>query len=204
MLTKFVALIRACYDWTLKWSKHRHATKALSLLSFAEASVFPLPVDPLLLAMGFSKPKSSFYYAFLTTTFSVLGAVGGYFIGVYAWSAISPFFYQFVFSEAAFLRVTSQMQSDGATFVSLFIAGFSPVPFKLFTIAGGVVSAPLVPFVAASILARGLRYFILSGIIFFMGPKAQTWIEAHFEKITYAVSILLVLTAVLLKFLFSH
>lgn len=201
MLKKFVALIRAAYEWTLKWAKHPHAAKALSILSFAEASMFPLPVDPLLLAMGFSKPKKSFYYAFLTTTFSVLGALGGYFLGVYAWSVISPFFFDFVFSEEAFSRVTSQMQSNGATFVSLFVAGFSPIPFKIFTISGGVVGAPLIPFVAASILSRGLRYFILGGVIYFMGPKAQQWIEAHFEKMTYIVSALLILTLVLLKFL---
>lgn len=201
MLEKFVTLVRKAYDWTLEWSKHKHATKALSVLSFLEASIFPLPVDPLLLAMGFSKPKNSFYYAFLTTTFSVLGAIGGYFIGVYAWAAISPFFFDFVFSEQAFNSVTSRMQSDGATFVSLFVAGFSPIPFKIFTISGGVVSAPLIPFVAASILSRGLRYFILSGVIYFMGPKAQMWIESHFEKITYAVSVILIITVVLLKLL---
>ena len=201
MLHKFVALIRAAYDWTLRWAKHKHATKALSILSFAEASVFPLPVDPLLLAMGFAKPKNSFYYALLTTSFSVLGAIGGYFIGVYAWSIISPFFFDFVFSEKAFNAVTGRMQSNGATFVSLFVAGFSPIPFKIFTISGGVVAAPLVPFVAASILSRGLRYFILGGIIYFMGPKAQKWIESHFEKLTYIVSALLVITLVLFKVL---
>ncbi len=201
MLKKFVALVHALYEWTLKWAKHPHATKALSVLSFAEASFFPLPVDPLLLAMGFSKPRSSLYYAFLTTTFSVLGAIGGYMLGEYAWSAISPWFFDFVFSEEAFLSVTSHMQGEGATFVSLFIAGFSPIPFKIFTIAGGVVSAPFAPFVAACILSRGLRYFILGAIVFFMGPKAQIWIEKHFDKITYAVSILLILTVVAMKFL---
>ena len=122
MFKVIVDLIRTLYDWTLKWAKHPHATKALSILSFAEASVFPLPVDPLLLAMGFSKPKSSFYYAFLTTFFSVTGALGGYLIGSYAWAAISPFFFSFVFSEAAFTGVTSIMQNDGATFFSLFVA----------------------------------------------------------------------------------
>ncbi len=201
MLAKFVALIRWAYNWTLEWAKHPHATKALSILSFLEASMFPLPVDPLLLAMGFSKPKRSFYYAFLTTLFSVLGAVGGYYIGVYAWAAIAPFFFDYVFSEETFFRVAQQMQGNGATFVSLFVAGFSPIPFKIFTISAGVVSAPLVPFIAAAIVSRGLRYFILGGAIYFMGARAQSWIESHFEKITYIVSFLLILTVVLLKFL---
>lgn len=201
MLKKFVAFIRALYDWTLEWAKHPHAAKALSTLSFLEASIFPLPVDPLLLAMGFSKPPKSFYYAFLTTLFSVIGAVAGYFIGVYAWEAISPLFFDFVFSQQAFEAVTSKLQGHGATFVSLFVAGFSPIPFKIFTISGGVVGAPLAPFIAASVLSRGLRYFILGGIIYFMGPKAQAWIEGNFEKMTYIISILLILTAAGLKFL---
>lgn len=199
MLKKFVILIHILYEWTLEWAKHKHATKALSVLAFTEASVFPLPVDPLLLAMGFSKPKRSFYYAFLCTSFSVLGAIAGYYIGVYAWSIVAPFFYDFVFSEKTFLAVTSRMQGHSATFVSLFVAGFSPIPFKIFTISGGVVAAPIVPFIAAAILSRGLRYFILGGIIYFMGPKAQVWIEKNFEKITYTVSILLALTLILIK-----
>ena len=199
MLKKFVSLIRALYDWTIKWSKHRHAGKALAGLSFLEASMFPLPVDPLLLAMGFSKPKKSLYYALITTVFSVLGAVGGYFLGMYAWNAIAPFFFNYVFSEAAFTSVTMKMQGQEATFVSLFVAGFSPIPFKIFTVSAGVIEAPLVPFVLASILSRGLRYFILGGIIYFMGPKAQQWIEANFEKMTIIVSILLVLAVVGLK-----
>ncbi len=201
MIQAFFAAIRKLYDWTLEWAKHPQATKALSILSFLEASIFPLPVDPLLLAMGFSKPKKSFYYAFLTTFFSVTGAVAGYFIGVYAWTALSPVFYNYIFSQEAFLKVTSTMNSGDATFISLFIAGFSPIPFKIFTIAAGVVGAPLAPFFAASLLSRGLRYFILGGVIFFMGPRAQIWIETNFEKMTIFVSALLILTLVLVRFL---
>lgn len=201
MLKKVISLIRVLYDWTLEWAKHPYATSALSVLSFLEASFFPLPVDPLLLAMGFSKPKKSFYFAFLTTLFSVLGAVGGYFIGLYAWSAISPLFFKFVFSQESFESVVSNLNTGGATFISLFIAGFSPIPFKIFTISGGVAGAPLVPFVAACILSRGLRYFILGGIIYFMGEKAQIWIERNFEKMTIMVSILLVFTLIAMKFL---
>ena len=198
MLKAFVDLIRTLYDWTLKWAKHPQSTKALSILSFLEASIFPLPVDPLLLAMGFSKPKRSFYFAFLTTLFSVLGAIAGYFLGIYAWSVISPLFFDYVFSQKSFDQVVAHLQ--GATFISIFVAGFSPIPFKIFTIAGGVVSAPFAPFVGAAILARGLRYFILGGVIYYMGAKAQVWIESNFEKLTYLVSILLILTLVLIKF----
>jgi membrane protein YqaA with SNARE-associated domain len=192
-----VRLVRMLYDWTLEWAKHPHSAKALSVLSFLEASVFPLPVDPLLLAMGFAKPKKSLYFAFLTTLFSVLGAVAGYFIGVYAWQFLSSWFFQFVFAQENFDKVVVHLQ--GATFISIFVAGFSPIPFKIFTIAAGVVSAPLAPFIIAASLSRGLRYFILAGVIYWMGPKAQTWIEDHFETLTYTVSALLVATIVLFK-----
>ena len=198
-MTQILALVRKLYDWTLEWAKHPQSAKALSVLSFLEASIFPLPVDPLLLAMGFTKPKKSFYYAFLTTFFSVLGAIGGYLIGVFAWTAISPFFFSYVFPQQSFDQVVVHLQ--GATFLSIFIAGFSPIPFKIFTIAGGVVSAPFLPFVLASISARGLRYFILGGIIYFMGDKAQKWIDKNFERLTIIVSLLLVLTIIGIKFL---
>ena len=199
MLQYCISLVRKLYLWTLLWAKHPQSSKALSVLSFLEASIFPLPVDPLLLAMSFVKPKKSFYYAFLTTLFSVLGAVAGYFLGSYAWQSLEPFFFQYVFSQETFAKVIEHLQN--ATFVSIFIAGFSPIPFKIFTIAAGVVTAPFAPFIAAAVLARGLRYFILGGVIYFMGERAQLWIESHFEKVTIAVSILLVLTVVLVKFL---
>lgn len=197
MLKSFVNFIRYLYDWTLKWGQHPQSTKALSILSFLEASIFPIPVDPLLLAMGFAKPKKSFYFAFLTTLFSVLGAVGGYMIGQYVWQSLSPFFFSYVFNEQSFDAVVTHLQ--GATFLSVFIAGFSPIPFKIFTIAGGVVAAPFPPFIMAAVLSRGLRYFILGGVIYFMGAKAQAWIENNFEKLTYIVSFLLVLTVLLIK-----
>lgn len=200
MPKNLVSLIRRLYDWTLEWAKHPHSTKALAILSFLEASIFPLPVDPLLLAMGFAKPKKSFYYALVTTIFSVTGALAGYFIGVYAWQFLSPWFFDFIFSQESFEKVVLHLQ--GATFLSIFVAGFSPVPFKVFTIAGGVVAAPLMPFFAAAVLSRGLRYFILGAIIYKMGPQAQIWIEKHFEKITYAISVLLILTVILLKLVF--
>ncbi|MCB0376860.1 MAG: DedA family protein [Bdellovibrionales bacterium] len=179
------------YHWLLKWAEHKHNTKALAILSFLEASIFPLPVDPLLLAMGFGKPKRSLYYAFLTTLFSVIGALGGYYIGMQVWQQISGFFFQYVFPEAKFNVVVQSLH--GATFVSIFIAGFSPIPFKIFTIAAGVVGAPLPAFVLGAIASRGLRYFILGTLIFFMGDQIRDWIENNFEKLTIAISVAIVL-----------
>ena len=197
MKDKVFDQLRNLYEWLIKWSGHKYNTIALSILSFLEASIFPIPVDPLLLTMGFSKPKKSIYYAFLTTTFSVLGAAGGYYIGFYAWQSISPFFFDYVFSQEKFEGVVQILRD--ATFLSIFVAGFSPIPFKIFTISGGVVAAPFMPFIAASILSRGLRYFILGTLVYFMGEKAKIWIDNNFEKMTYIVSALLIVAVVLLK-----
>ena len=192
-----VTLIRKLYDWTLLWAKHPQSTKALSVLSFLESFVFPLPVDPLLLAMSFSRPRSSFYFAFLVTFFSALGAFGGYFIGAYSWTLLSPWFFETVLSQQIFDQVVLELRET--TFIAIFVAGFSPIPFKLFTIAAGVTKAPLVPFFLATLLSRGLRYFILAGVIFIMGERAQIWIESNFEKIIYGVSALLIISLVLFK-----
>lgn len=199
MIKKIIGLIRSLYDWTLLWAKHPQSGKALAILSFLEASIFPIPVDPLLLAMGFANNKKSLYYAFITTFFSVLGAIGGYVIGVYAWELVSPFFFKFVFPQSAFDTTAADLHD--ATFISIFIAGFSPIPFKIFTVAAGVVKAPFTTFVVASIVARGLRYFILGGLIYFKGPQAQAWIENNFEKMTYIVCVVLILSLALAHYL---
>ena len=93
-------------------------------------------------------------------------------------------------------------QFQELTFVSIFVAGFSPIPFKIFTISAGVASAPLSPFMLATLLSRGLRYGILGTLVYFWGKEIKQWIEVHFEKVTIAVSILLVLAVVLIKFIF--
>ena len=127
-----------------------------------------------------------------------MGALGGYFIGFYTWNMVSPWFFKYILSQVTFNHAISSLQE--ATFAAIFVAGFSPIPFKIFTIAAGVLTLPVLPFFTATILARGLRYFILGGLIFKMGEKAQIWIEKNFETMTYVVSGLLLLSLVLLKF----
>lgn len=189
--------LRNLYDWVLQLSRHPHALKALAVITFAEASFFPIPTDPLLLAMAMAKPKKSLLYSAITTCFSVLGALMGYAIGAFLWQHLSAFFIGPLFSQETFDSVIHQFQNH--VFLSIFIAGFSPIPFKVFTVAGGVASVALFPFVGAAILSRGLRYFILGGLVYVFGDKVQIWIDQYFEKITIAVSLALVLGVVLIK-----
>ena len=189
--TGWLAPLRKLYDWVIGLARHPHALKALAVMTFAEASFFPIPTDPLLLAMAMGKPKRSLFYALITTLFSVLGALFGYFLGAMFWDMIGPLVLDRIFSAEAFQAVVEKFRNH--VFLTVFVAGFSPIPFKVFTLAGGVAGVALAPFVGAAILSRGLRYFILGGLVFIFGPKVEVWIDRYFEKITIGLSIALVL-----------
>ena len=182
--------LRRLYHWVLRWSDHRHNTKALGVIAFTEASFFPIPPDPLLMTMGASKPKKALHYALITTLSSVAGGLFGYLVGFLFWEATQGLFYQFVFSEEMFMLVVEKFKEN--TFFSIFLASFTPIPFKVFTVAGGVASVPLVPFILASLLGRGLRFAIVGGLIYFFGKPIMGFVERHFENLTILFSILLV------------
>ena len=182
--------IRRLYDWTMKWGDHPQSSIALSLLSCIESIFFPLPVDPLLVAMGVSRPKKSLWYAFLTTTFSVLGALGGYWIGATLWASTQDFFFQYVFSPEIFQVVTQKFNENAG--LSIFLASFTPLPYKAFTISAGVANIPISTLVIFSILGRGGRFFLLGGLIYFFGAAIKDFIDKHFNTLVIATSILLV------------
>lgn len=182
--------LRQLYHWVLKWSAHRHNTKALAALSFMESSFFPIPPDALLITMGAAEPRRAIRYALITTIFSVLGGVLGYALGYFFWELTSDFFLTYIFSAQTFEKVSAQFSTY--TFVSLFIAALTPIPYKIFTVAGGVAAVPLAPFVAASIVGRGLRFFAVGILIYKFGPTMVALIEKHFEKCVVAFTVLLI------------
>ncbi len=189
--------LRQLYHWALKWADHRHNVKALSILSFVEAFIFPIPPDPLLLAMGAGKPHRAIWYAAVTTVSSILGGLAGYMLGYFVWELTSGFFFQYVFSEATFYKVVETFQNH--TFVSLFVAALTPIPFKVFTVAGGVAHLPIVPFILASIVGRGLRFFTLGLIMYKFGKPAMRLIEKHFEILSVVFAVLLIAGFYVLK-----
>lgn len=182
--------LRQLYHWVLKWSAHRHNTKALALVSFVESSFFPIPPDALLITMGAAEPRRALRYALITTLFSVLGGIFGYVLGYFFWELTRDFFLTYVFSIETFEKVQAQFSTY--TFVSLFVAALTPIPYKIFTIAGGVAAVPLLPFVAASIVGRGLRFFAVGILIYKFGPTMVALIEKHFEKCVVAFTVLLI------------
>lgn len=149
-------LFSALYDRVMKWARHSHAQYYLAILSFAESSFFPIPPDVMLAPMSLAKPRSALWYALLTTITSTLGGIFGYVIGVFFFTLIHPYLVRF-----GYWPVYSQIQHyfNVWGFWIIFIAGFSPLPYKLFTIAAGTMHIALVPFIIASFIGRGSRFF---------------------------------------------
>ncbi len=185
--------LRALYDWTLSWAERPSALGALMALSFAESSFFPIPPDVLLLPLCLSRPQKWYQIAGYCTLFSVLGGLFGYGIGALGWDATSAFFYQYVpgFAPEKFERVKALYDAWGPWVV--FSAGFSPIPYKVFTITSGVMEMPLVAFVGASLVGRGLRFFLVSWLVARFGQPLKDWIERYFNVLALAAVVLLVM-----------
>ncbi|MFH0948443.1 MAG: YqaA family protein [Elusimicrobiota bacterium] len=193
-------LIRKLYDWVLSLTKSKHSKWALFLLAFAESSFFPIPPDVLLIALSIGKPAKSFFYATISTIGSVLGGIFGYFIGYYVWEMVKGVFFHYVFSEVIFLKVQELYQHNA--FWAVFMAGFTPIPYKVFTIAGGVCQIGLPVLIFASILSRAARFFLVAGMIWKFGEKVKKFIDKYFNLLTMLFAILLVGGFLILKKVF--
>lgn len=204
--------VRRLYDWTLSWAETRYAMPALFVLAFVEASFFPIPPDVLLMAMCFGAPKKGLRYGAICTAGSVLGGLLGFYIGVSLWRTLGVFdgcpefaggsaLFQYVpsFTCANFAKVQAAYQANA--WLSLFTAAFTPIPYKVFTIAAGVFQVALPVLIGASVVGRGARFFLVAGLIYFFGPQIRGFIERRFELITMIFTILLVGGVVALKYL---
>lgn len=192
---------RRLYDWVLSWAETRHGPAALGALSFAESSFFPIPPDPLLVALAIGAPKRSFYFAFICTVASVTGGLAGYLIGAGLWTLVGDFFFQHVpgFTPEAFERV--RVLYDRYDFWAIFVAGFTPIPYKVFTLSSGVFGISLPVFIVASIVSRGLRFFLVGGLIYFFGPGIQVFIDKHFDRLIWLFLLLLIGGFLLIEYL---
>lgn len=190
-------LVKKLYDWVLSWSESPYGGVALFILAFAEASFFPIPPDVLLIALCIGTVAKSFRFATICLAGSVLGALAGYAIGHYAWvtadgsyTALAEWCYEHVFSVEKFNEVKGLY--DKWDFWVVFTAGFTPIPYKLFTISGGLFSINLPMFVVASIVSRGLRFFLIAGLIWKFGPTIKTFIDKYFNWLAIAFTVLLI------------
>ncbi len=190
--------IRRLYDWVLSWAETPYGVPALFVLSFAESSFFPIPPDVLLIALALSAPARAFRFAAWCTVASVLGGLFGYFIGYALWSTFEPLLINRVFSQENFDVVTGKYNEYG--FFAVFIAAFTPIPYKVFTVAAGVAQLNLVGFVLASLFGRGGRFFLVALVIRLLGPRAKRWIDEYFNLATVLVTLLLIGGFVLIKY----
>lgn len=178
------------YERALQWSRHRHAVWYLGGLSFAESSFFPIPPDVVLAPMCLAEPKRAWWFAALTTVTSVAGGVFGYLIGYFAFDLIQPWIAGGKYWEAYQLAV-SWFHEWG--FWAVLIAGFSPIPYKAFTISAGVLGMPMLPFVVASIVGRGGRFFLVAGLIKWGGPRMEGMLKDYIDRIGWITVLLLML-----------
>jgi len=194
-------ILKRIYDWVLSWANSKWSHVALALNSFSESIFFPVPPDVLLMALCLGKPKRALYFATITSIFSVLGGIGGYILGKFFWEVTKDFFLKYVFSVETFMKV-SELYNQNA-FIAVFTAGFTPIPYKVFTISAGVFSINFPIFIIASLISRSARFFIVSTLIFFFGERVKVFIEKYFNILTIIFSVLLILGFIAIKYLSS-
>jgi membrane protein YqaA with SNARE-associated domain len=191
--------LRKLYYWTLHWAATPYALPALVVLSFAESSFFPVPPDVLLIALCFCNPQRWFSLAAWCTVASVAGGLLGYVIGWGLWEAVGLPIVRMYHGEAVVESVRVWYENYG--FFGVLIAAVTPIPYKVFTIASGMMRFDLAQFVLASVLGRAMRFFLVAGLIRMFGARVKPFMERHFELAATALVALAVLGFAAIKYL---
>lgn len=159
------------YDKALIWAKHRHAERYLIGLSFSESVIFPIPPDVMLAPMALAQPAKAWRYALLTTLASVIGGICGYLLGWLLYEPVVVPAIEYLGYQDKFAVIEQWFNQYGVWVV--FIAGFSPIPYKLFTVGAGLMQMAFLPFVIASIIGRAGRFYLVAGLMYWGGEKMQ-------------------------------
>jgi membrane protein YqaA with SNARE-associated domain len=187
------------YDKTIGWSAHRHAPYYLAGLSFIESSFFPMPPDVMLISMGLASPRKAWLYAWITTLFSVIGGMFGYLLGLYFIEFIQPYLLASSYASS-YAQVQYWFNEYGVWMV--IIAGFTPLPYKIFTVTAGAMHMAFLPFVIGSVIGRGVRFFLLSGVIFFAGARIEAQLRRFIDIMGWALIGILAIVVCLMKWVF--
>lgn len=180
-------LFGSLYERVLHWSKHRLAERYLAGLSFAESSFFPIPVDVMLAPMCLADRPRAWRFATVAMVFSVIGGAAGYAIGYAAFGVIEPWLADSGYWAA---YETSRSWFDRYGFWAIFIAGFSPIPYKVFTIAAGVATLNFPVFMLASLVGRGARFFLVASLVVLGGDKLESTLKEYVEAIGWIVVVI--------------
>lgn len=177
-------LFEPIYSTILKWAKHPRAERYLAGVSFAESSFFPIPVDVMLAPMVLADKDKAWRLAAITTVMSVLGGVFGYMIGAYFFDAYGDQLLTLLHGHDKFEHIKKLFIEHGTLII--LVAGFTPLPYKIFTIASGVMGIAFLPFVLLSLVARGARFYLVAGLIRLGGDQLEETIHKKIEVIGWA------------------
>jgi len=194
-------IARRLYDWVLHWADTPYGTLALFLLAFSESSFFPIPPDVLLIALILGRINKAFYFATICSVASIIGGLAGYGIGSFVWQHVDTFFFTYIpgFTEEIFSLIQINYQEYG--FFYVFTAGFTPIPYKVFTIGAGVFELNLGKFVIASALSRSARFFIVAALLYKFGAPIKEFIDKYFNWLATLFILLIVGGFVVIKYL---
>ena len=182
-------MLRRLYDWTMSLAEHRHALWALAAVSFIEASVFPIPPDVLMIPMILAAPHRAWLIALVATLASVLGGVLGYGIGAFFFESLGQPILESLGKADSMEAFNSRF--NGVGFWAVLIAGITPFPFKVITIMSGWTAMPVGTFIATSILARGIRFFLVAALLWKFGAPVRDFIERRLGLMTILFILLL-------------
>ena len=184
-------LIHSLTDWLLDFSDSQWAVLILGLLSFSESIFFPIPPDPLLIAMGIIEPSNALWLSLVVTVSSVLGAVVGHFLGKKLGRPLALR----IFDETKLSKVEDLFTKYGSW--AILMAAFTPIPYKVFTVLAGVLNMDRRTFVIASIVGRGTRFFLLGGLIFTFGDTIESFVNTDFNLVTVLTGLVLIFVLVI-------
>lgn len=183
--------LRRCYNWTVAWADHPQAQIALFAIAVIEACVFPIPPDVLLILLAIGRPELAWRLAAISTAGSTMGALVGYAIGMFLFTGIALPLLKFYNAVAQFEQVQGLFLQYGTWVVA--VAGFSPIPFKVITIAAGAFGLPLPSYLLAVVGSRGLRFYLEGGLLRWGGERLRRLVERHFEWFTLMVALLVIM-----------
>ena len=192
-------MLRRLYNWVLHWAETPYGSWALFLLAFSESSFFPIPPDILLIALAVSIPKKSLKYALICSAGSVLGGCFGYLIGWQFMASVGNRIVDFygLTPKVEYIEILYNKYDAWA----VAIAGFTPIPYKVFTIAAGAFKINFSVFVIASLVSRSARFFLVGGLIYMFGPSIQSFIDKYFNILATAFTVLLITGFLIIKYL---
>lgn len=192
-------MIRRLYNWVLHWAQTPYGVPALFIIAFVESSFFPIPPDVLLLALSFSIPRKSFFYAAICTVGSVFGGIFGWVIGLKFYDLIGLRIIETLHYQEAFALVQSYYAKNA--FLYLLLAAFTPIPYKVFTIGAGVCHISLPTLILASVIGRAGRFFLVGAAIYFFGSRMRPLIEKYLDWATAILALLAILGFLAIRWL---